>query len=101
MNQRIIDSVNAELERARSKFPSNEKMLHAFVEEAGEVTREFLELHFDKARPEDVRKELIQVIAMAVRLIEEGDPEFPKFRFCHYKGCSQPMVGGPCGLCYE
>lgn len=71
--------IRLELAKARMKFNSNKQMLHAFVEEAGEVTKAFLDMQQGKCKPEDVRKELIQAAAMAFRLLEEGDPEFPEY----------------------
>lgn len=72
-------SIQIELQKARSKFPSNRQLLHAFVEESGEVTKAFLDMQQGKCSPMDVRKELIQAAAMAIRLLEEGDPEFAEF----------------------
>ena len=74
----IFDDVVFELIKARKKFPGTEDLLHAFTEEAGEVTKGFLHLKHEKGSPKEVYGELIQTIAMAVRLIEEGDPNFPK-----------------------
>lgn len=71
--------VRAELVRARSLFPSNKQMLHAFTEEAGEVTKAFLDLQQGKCTAADVRREIVQAAAMAFRLLEEGDPEFIEF----------------------
>lgn len=75
----IENEIRAELRKARAKFPSNKQLLHAFVEEAGEVTKAFLDLQQKKATAADVRKELIQAVSMGFRLLEEGDPEFPEF----------------------
>jgi NTP pyrophosphatase (non-canonical NTP hydrolase) len=79
-SERIFAMVEAELHSARTKFPDTKHLLHAFTEEAGEVTRAFLQLHYHKGSREDVLKELIQTIAMAMRLLQEGDPDFPGFR---------------------
>lgn len=76
----IAFKIESELKRAREKFPGNKQRLHAFVEESGEVTKAFLDLQQGKATVEDVRKELIQSICMAVRLLQEGDAEFPEFK---------------------
>ncbi len=75
--QAIFALVELELQKARSKFPSNKHLLHAFTEEAGEVTKAFLDMNQGKAEERQVLKELIQTIAMAVRLMQEGDPDFP------------------------
>jgi hypothetical protein len=71
--------VREELKKARAAFPSNKQLLHAFVEEAGEVTKAFLDMQQKKGDSAQTRKELIQAAAMAMRLLEEGDPEFPEF----------------------
>lgn len=79
----IFECVEAELERARSQFPGNKKMLHAFQEEAGELTKAMMDVDQDKAKPHEVFKEAVQSIAMAIRLIQEGDPDFkyrPKYK---------------------
>lgn len=75
----IIQALDAELIAARKKFPSNKQLLHAFNEESGEVTKALLDLQQGKATADDVRKELIQVMSMCTRLLQEGDPEFPEF----------------------
>jgi len=77
----ILESVETELAQARAKFPGNRQLLHAFTEEAGEVTKAFLDLQQGKASTEDVRKELIQSICVAVRLLQEGDDEFPEYQW--------------------
>jgi NTP pyrophosphatase (non-canonical NTP hydrolase) len=72
-------AIRAELSQARRKFTTNKQLLHAFVEEAGEVTKAMLDLQQGKCSSYDVRKEIVQAAAMAFRLLEEGDPEFPEF----------------------
>lgn len=69
--------VEIELQKARRKFPDNKHLLHAFTEEAGEVTKAFLDMNQGKCDDAHVIKELVQAIAMAVRLLQEGDPDFP------------------------
>ena len=61
--------VEAELQKARMKFPSNKHLLHAFTEEAGEVTKAFLDSNQGKSGEYDIIKELIQTITIAVRLL--------------------------------
>jgi len=72
--------VRLELNKARRKFTSNKQMLHAFTEEAGEVTKAFLDLQQGKCSVDDVKLEIVQAAAMAFRLLEEGDPEFHEFK---------------------
>lgn len=80
MTDAIARAVESELRFARRKFPAPKQLLHAFTEEAGEVTKAFLDLQAGKGKAESVTDELIQAIAMAVRLLQEGDPEFPEYK---------------------
>lgn len=70
--QRNLDEICAEVGRARTKFPDNQKLLAALMEEVGELAAAMLQ----RKDPAAVRKEAIQVAAVAVRLIEEGDSDF-------------------------
>jgi NTP pyrophosphatase (non-canonical NTP hydrolase) len=74
MSHPIYAEVEAELARARHKFPKSDHLVLALAEEAGEVTKAALDLHYGKGTPEELRKEIVQAIAMCVRLAEEGDP---------------------------
>ena len=69
-----INDVNAELAKARNKFPSPDFLVTAFSEESGELVKSVLDHMFGKSTEDEVYAEAIQVIAMAVRIIEEGDP---------------------------
>lgn len=74
---RLAEDVDAEIARARAKFPQPDFLTTAMTEEFGEAVRAVLE-HMAKGQTLglrlDVRKELVQAIAMAVRLEIEGDP---------------------------
>ena len=72
MTQRTIDAVQAEVARARAKFPANRFLLAALLEEAGELAQAMLQ---KKSRAEIV-KEAIQVACVAIRIAEEGDGTF-------------------------
>lgn len=68
--------VTAEVARARAKFPMPNPMLAALVEEVGELAKALMGgRHHGK---DGVRMEAIQVAAMAVRILEEGDPHYPE-----------------------
>lgn len=86
----------AEVNRAREKFPSSDMVLAALMEEVGELAQAIMErertfhvepmphmsiggLQHDiyKWTRENIRKEAIQVAAMACRIAVEGDPRFP------------------------
>jgi ribosomal protein L21E len=67
-----LEEISAEVKRARIKFPKNEHLLAALMEEVGEVAKAYLE-----GEPiENIRNEACQVAAVAVRIIEEGDSDF-------------------------
>jgi hypothetical protein len=72
----IFRDTVAELVRAQKKFPATKHLLHAFVEEAGEVTKAYLDFHYKPDREDERYKELIQTMAMAMRLLLDGDPDF-------------------------
>ncbi len=65
-----IIALAAELLRARSKFPSNERLFAALLEEVGELA---YEMPRDRQRQ---REEAIQVACVAIRIAEEGDADF-------------------------
>jgi NTP pyrophosphatase (non-canonical NTP hydrolase) len=68
--------VEAELARARAKFPSPDHLTLALAEESGEVVKAMLDLRYNKpdATWAQVEHECIQTMAMCVRLMEECDP---------------------------
>ncbi len=67
----IVD-VAAEVSRARTKFPGGKLLLPALMEEVGELAQALLQ-----KRPKDEwRKEAMQVACVAIRIMEEGCPEF-------------------------
>ena len=68
-----FDLIAAELKRARAKFPGNEHLLAALMEEVGELAQAYL-----KGNVSEARVEAIQVACLAVRIIEEGDAEFER-----------------------
>lgn len=67
-----IVGIVQEVKRARTKFPGNKMLLAALTEEVGELAKALLQ----KLPADEVRKEAIQVCAVAVRIIEEGDASF-------------------------
>ena len=85
----IIKAVEEELLKARKKFPGNKHMVHALTEEHGEAVQAMLNQYHSKEShmlysPEDydrnneeIKKELIQTICMCIRVLQEGDSDFP------------------------
>lgn len=65
-------ALDAEMVRARAKFPGNRQLLTACTEELGEVARALLQR---KGR-EEVCREALQVAVVALRIYEEGDASF-------------------------
>lgn len=67
-----MDALRAEVRRARTKFPGNRYLLAALTEETGELARALLQ-----RKPKDeVHRECLQVAAVALRILEEGDSTF-------------------------
>lgn len=84
----VIELIEEELLFARDKFPANKMMLHALHEEVGEASQAMLnQYHANLAVDTDpvmiqqmnkkIKKELTQVICMAIRVLQEGDHDFP------------------------
>ncbi len=67
-NESTLDAIAAEVMRARDKFPGTRFLLAALVEEVGELAEAVA-----SKNPDEIKKEAVQVCAVAVRLIEEGD----------------------------
>lgn len=69
----FMQAVLQEVQRARKKFPTNELLFAALVEEVGEAAKSLQ----DETR-EQLVAELVQVAAMALRLAVEGDPSYSR-----------------------
>lgn len=67
-----MQAVQAEVIRARLKFPRNRYLLAALTEEVGELAQAILQ---GKDR-DAIEREAIQVACVAIRLCEEGDSSF-------------------------
>lgn len=72
--ERFWEDVSAEVDRARAKFPNPRLLLSAMTEEHGELVKSVLDKMQGKASEAHVYGEAVQLVAMVVRLIEEGDP---------------------------
>lgn len=72
MSSKTLELVDNEIVAARRKFPAGSNLFPALVEEVGELARAFLQGN-DRER---VIAEAKHVAAMAIRIIEEGCPEF-------------------------
>lgn len=60
-----------EINRARAKFPTNEHLMIALVEEVGELAQALLQQKPDR----EIYAEAIQVACVAMRIAEEGDSD--------------------------
>lgn len=70
----FVREVCAEVSRARQLFSGRQHMVLALAEEAGEVVKAAMDVNQAKgATLVDLRRELVQVAAMAYRVYEEGD----------------------------
>lgn len=65
-----MHAIAAEVIKARLKFPGNRFVFTALVEEVGELARAIIQ----RKDRDAIEREAIQVAAMCVRIIEEGDP---------------------------
>lgn len=70
--QSTNDALDAELARARAKFPGNRFLVAACAEELGEMAAALLQ----RRDPEEIRREALQVACVALRIYEEGDASF-------------------------
>lgn len=59
---------------ASVKFPQPNKVLLKVAEEAGEVVKAGVHISEGRGQDEDLENEIIQTIAMLIRLMVEGDP---------------------------
>lgn len=86
----ILAEIKKEVGFARSKFPGDNVTFAALVEEVGELAT----ATFSQSRI-DVRKEAVQVAAMAIRLVLDGDCTFDAWRA---KFKLDPLTDRPTGL---
>lgn len=74
MKDNLLLAAKGEVARARALFPGAKHILHALSEEYGEVVKAALEIYEGKGTYEKLDSEIVQLIAMCIRLHEEGDP---------------------------
>lgn len=70
----LLERAQKEAERARGIFPDPKNLLLALVEEHGEVVKAALDIQQKDGAYDDLDKEIVQCMAMCIRLHEEGDP---------------------------
>ena len=85
MKASTLEMIEGELRKARDKFPKTRHVMNALTEEVGELAQALLDQEYEQGKGRDdllneqVRKEAVQVAAMAIRILEEGDTTFPLF----------------------
>jgi len=88
-------NINQELARARRKFPSNVDLLCALMEEVGELAAAMNQCKHEGKDPKEVYTEAIHVISTAIRIAEEGDPNWPyEFKHEYYQRYGLPDNAG-------
>ena len=70
---RLVDAARTEAEKAMRKFPQPNYVISKVAEEAGEVVKAAIHCAEGREKPENVRAEIVQAIAMLIRLYVEGD----------------------------
>ncbi len=70
----LAKEINDELARAKAKFPKNKNLTVALMEEVGELAQAELQ----SQSHDSIKGEAIQVIALCLRIIEEGDASIPR-----------------------
>lgn len=76
MNEKFIELLGlAEKEaiKASIKYPQPNYILLKIAEEAGEVVRAGIHVKEGRMDKEELEKEIIQLLAMLMRLVKEGD----------------------------
>lgn len=71
----VVAAVRKELDHARNKFPGDNATFLALVEEVGELGKALNEESWER-----VQEEAIQVGAMALRMLLEGDASLERWR---------------------
>lgn len=78
--EQIANEVDEEIAISRDKYPNPALLATAMSVEAGEalqvILKGFSRGGFDTLDLAEVRRELVQVMAVCVRLIQEGDPVY-------------------------
>jgi len=87
----LAEDVDAELHYARRKFPEATHLTVALAEECGELIKAIAGMREGKNNYCDVRLELVQTMAMCVRLYLDGDVT-ENLPSCDTASCPTPPV---------
>ena len=69
----LVEAARTEAEKAMRKFPQPNYVISKVAEEAGEVVKAAIHCAEGREKPENVKLEIVQAIAMLIRLYVEGD----------------------------
>lgn len=69
----LVEAARTEAEKAMRKFPQPNYVISKVAEEAGEVVKAAIHCAEGREKPENVRAEIVQAMAMLIRLYVEGD----------------------------
>lgn len=78
----FIEDLKKEYARAVNKFPKGFDLIPALMEECGELAQALLDQKYKstpQACSENVYEEAVQVAAVAMRIAQDGCPEFPDY----------------------
>ena len=106
----LVEEGMAEANKAMKKFPQPNYVISKLAEEAGEVVKAAIHCAEDREDYENLRKEMVQLIAMLYRLWVEGDqvhglrpvrknPEYIKGAITAYYGPRCPSFVPECPTC--
>lgn len=82
MKQETFDLINSALARSRGKYPKNLMMLSSLIEEVSELCFAFqmksdpVQHDATEYRHQRIKEEASDIIAICIRIMEEGDASF-------------------------
>ena len=79
MKESTIRNIDVELDHARVMFPMPNPTFVALVEEVGELAQALLKCQLQRVETRHVYNEALQVVVMGIRIMEEGDAQFPAY----------------------
>lgn len=79
----MADTIDTELASSRERFPSNEALVHVLTKKVGDLAKVLIDENRGEIAADGVvtnsdhtYKELVQIASTAIRLAQEGDPQF-------------------------
>jgi phosphoribosyl-ATP pyrophosphohydrolase len=71
--EELLEFAEQEAHKAIKRYPQPNYVLLKIAEEAGEVVRAGIHVAENRMDRQELQKEVVQLIAMLMRLVEEGD----------------------------